>query len=59
MKPKKSARALRARERLNRLKAAAPEQRHQCYQDWLYAATAAEVRRYWRQWMPDFPAWAV
>ena len=53
-----SSRKERADAALERLRNASPETRDQEYQTWLFFATAAEVRRNWKEWMGDFPGWA-
>lgn len=60
MKPEKAeSRRTRADRRFERFCAAEPgAARAQAYGSWLELATAGEVRRLWRSWMPHFPGWA-
>ena len=52
-------RAERARARLERVRAAAPEHRGQALGAWLELATGAEVRRAWRAAWGPMPGWAA
>ena len=49
----------RARARLERVRAAAPEHRGQALGAWLEVATGAEVRRAWRAWVGPMPGWVA
>jgi len=51
-------RANLAAEALRRYRNAQPEMRPQERDNWLYYATAGEVRKHWRKWMGIMPGWA-
>ena len=52
-------RSIAARAALAAYRSCRPEYRWQYKDQWLYHATAAEVRRNWRRWMGVMPSWAV